>query len=324
MSDALALPNDSFEGLSADVRETIAEHAYAKKTASTYRWGWSAWEKWAKANAVPPLPADPIQVANCLDALARDGLTLSSLSIVHHAVIIRHRGRGLPYASTHPVLVALRKGLRRKLGVFPLHQKDALTADLVRRILPRGGRAIDLRDRAIILLGFLSAMRRSEIVGLDVADLTFAPAGLDVRIRHSKTDQEGIGRLIAIPYDQNESTCAVRAVRDWLSAAAIIEGPIFRRVTRWGVVGDRALSPAVVARIVKSRCLWAGLDAEAIGAHSLRAGFVTEAAQRGKAMDRIMAQTGHRRADQVLQYIRRVSRYEDNAASGLMSERDRQ
>ena len=98
---------------------------------------------------------------------------------------------------------------------------------------------IGLRDRALILLGFAGAFRRSEVVGLDVADLDFGKDGLTVNLRRSKTDQTGEGRKIGIPYGSNPDTCPVRVLQSWLEAAGLAEGPVFRSMNRHGrIVGQ--------------------------------------------------------------------------------------
>ena len=95
-----------------------------------------------------------------------------------------------------------------------------------------------LRDRAILLLGFAGAFRRSELVALNIDDLQFCDAGLRVTIRKSKTDQEGLGSTIAIA--RGSIACPVDAVRTWQSAAGIVGGPLFRPVTRTGKISASA------------------------------------------------------------------------------------
>ena len=107
-----------------------------------------------------------------------------------------------------------------------------------------------MRDRALLMLGFAGGLRRSEIVQLDVADLMLRPEGLQVHLRRSKTDQEGAGRKIAVPYGRT-SACPVEAVRAWLLASGIREGALFRAVTR-GRAADRRLSDQAVSVIVKT------------------------------------------------------------------------
>ena len=117
-----------------------------------------------------------------------------------------------------------------------------------------------MRDRALLLLGFAAALRRSELVALDVSDLEFdAARGLLVTVRRSKADQEQEGARVAVPYALEPERCAVRALRRYLDAAAIHRGPVFRQVRRGDHLTDRRLSDQSVALIVKRRTQAAGV-----------------------------------------------------------------
>ncbi len=148
-----------------------------------------------------------------------------------------------------------------------------LTADLRLMIAVLPDSLIGRRDACLLLLGFASALRRSELVALNVEDLSETDEGLVVTVRRSKTDQEGEGREIGVPYGSNPSTCPVRATRAWLEASGIESGPVFRSVDRHGTVGTTALSGKAVALIVKRTVEAAGLDPARFAAHSLRSGY---------------------------------------------------
>jgi site-specific recombinase XerD len=137
---------------------------------------------------------------------------------------------------------------------------------------------IGVRDRALLLVGFAGAFRRSEVVSLDVADVTFSSDGLIVQLRRSKTDQEGEGRKVGLPFGSNPLTCPVRSLRTWLDAAAVVSGPIFRAVDRHANVADTRLTDQSVALVVKRCAKAAGLDPEKYAGHSLRSGLATAAA----------------------------------------------
>jgi integrase len=172
------------------------------------------------------------------------------------------------------------------------------------------------RDRALLLLGFAGAFRRSELVALDVADLAEAAEGLRVTIRCSKTDQQGQGATIAIP--RGTIACPVRAVREWLAAAGIAAGPVFRPVNRHGRVQQRRLSDQTVATIVKNAAARLGLDASCFSGHSLRAGFVTSAAARGASLFKLMDVTRHKKVESLRGYVRDAELFTDNAGTGLL------
>jgi integrase len=176
---------------------------------------------------------------------------------------------------------------------------------------------IGARDRALVLLGFAGAFRRSELVGLDVADCTFGKDGLTVTLRRSKTDQEGQGRKIGIPYGSNPETCPVRNIQAWLEVAGINSGSLFRSITRHGRVRPGRLSGIDVARVVKKLAERAGLDPAKYAGHSLRAGHATSAAIAGASERSIMIQTGHRSVQMVRRYIRDGSLFRENSAGKL-------
>jgi integrase len=173
------------------------------------------------------------------------------------------------------------------------------------------------RDRVVLLLGFLGAFRRSELVALDANDLERSADGLIAHVRRSKTDQEGIGRRVAIPNGTSEATCGVRAVESWLAVSGIHAGPLVRPVDRHGHVSPKRLSPKAVGLVIKRHIERIGCDPSQYAGHSLRAGFATEAAAAGASERSIMAQTGHRSVTTVRQYIRDGRLFRDHAALAL-------
>jgi integrase len=178
--------------------------------------------------------------------------------------------------------------------------------------------SLGCRDGALLLLGFSGGFRRSEIVGLDVADIEFTSDGLVIHQRRSKTDQEGEGRKVGIPFGSTPMTCPVRSLRAWLDAASITQGPVFRGVGRWGHVDDGRLDDRAVARVVQKYAKLIGLDPTKFAGHSLRAGLATSAARAGRSERSIMNQTGHRSVTMVRKYIREGSLFVENAAAGLL------
>ena len=173
------------------------------------------------------------------------------------------------------------------------------------------------RDRALLLLGFAGALRRSELVGLDVADVTEGTDGLTVRLRRSKTDQEGAGRTVGIPYGSNPATCPVRAWRAWLEVSGVTEGPAFRSVDRHGRIGATHLTAEAVALVLKRLASRAGFDPREVAGHSLRAGLATSAAAAGVPERVIADQTGHKGTAMLRRYIREGSLFRENAASAV-------
>jgi integrase len=174
-----------------------------------------------------------------------------------------------------------------------------------------------IRDRALLLIGFAGAFRRSELVSLTVADIEQAKQGLVIQLRFSKTDQAGEGRKVAIPFARG-ATCPVIALQQWITAAGITEGPVFRPVNRHGVIAETALTPQAVALVVKERAQAVGLDSAKYAGHSLRAGLVTSAAQLGVSSWKIRQQTGHRSDAMLIRYIRDCQKFVDNAAGAIL------
>jgi integrase len=209
------------------------------------------------------------------------------------------------------------KGIRRTLGTAPAQKAPTLTDDIRAMIAATDAGAIGARDRALVLLGFAGAFRRSELVGLDAEDCAFGKDGLTVTLRRSKVDQEGAGRKVGIPYGANPETCPVRTMRAWIEAAAISGGPLFRSINRHGHVQPGRLSGIDVARVVKKLAQRAGLDSAKYAGHSLRAGHATSAAIAGASERSIMNQTGHRSVQMVRRYIRDGSLFRENSAGKL-------
>jgi len=193
-----------------------------------------------------------------------------------------------------------------------------MATDLRRALsrLPTG--LLGRRDAALLLVGWAGAFRRSELVGLAVSDLVFGPQGLVVTLRRSKTDQEGAGRVVAIPHSVDPAACPVRVLRSWLDAASIISGPVFRAVSRHGAIRAAGLTGRAVASVVKRTAAAAGLDAAKYSGHSLRAGFATAAAVAGKTERSIMRQTGHVSVAMLHRYIRDAELWVSNPAAGLL------
>jgi site-specific recombinase XerD len=288
----------------------------AKNTLRAYSSDWRAFTAWCQQRGLAPLPADASTVALYLTDLAGTvkastiGRRLSSISIAHQAAGVENPSATVLVRSTWT-------GIRRSIGVAQTPKAALLTEDIRRMVECVPDSLIGTRDRAVVLLGFASALRRSELVGLDVEDVTEATDGLVLRVRRSKTDQQGEGREIGIPVGAREMTCPVRAIRIWLEQSRIESGALFRSVSRHEHLGTTGLSDRAVALIVKRAAQVAGLDPSLVAGHSLRSGMATSAANGGASEADIMRQTGHRSVTVVRRYIRRGTLFEGNAAGRL-------
>jgi site-specific recombinase XerD len=262
-------------------------------------------------------------VAAFLAAEADAGRAASTIGRRCAAIRYAHKLAGEPDPTDDEGVRATVRGIRRTVGTAP-NQKAAATAELLAAMLMRTPDTLTgKRDRALLALGFAGAFRRSELVALDVADLREDKDGLRVMVRRSKTDQEGRGAEKAIPHGRFIRPVAL--VREWLDAAEISEGPVFRPVSRSGRVRAVAklarpprLTTQAVANVLKRYAAAAGLDASSFGAHSLRAGYITTAAERGADLARIMDQSGHRDPRTVVGYIRRANAFKDHSGSGFL------
>jgi integrase len=210
---------------------------------------------------------------------------LSSIDYYHKQA--RH---GLP--TKDPEVERTTRGGCRAQGIAPNGKAPILTPLLRQIVAALPDDLSGLRDKAILLIGFAGAFRRSEIVGLQFSDIQIGDAGLIITLRRSKTDQEGASFTKGIPIGTNDATCPKCALEIWLQLAGITAGPIFRPVDRWGHVGERALSSLGVARAVKRALTILEVDTEDFSGHSLRAGLVTAAAMAGVSERVIMQQTG--------------------------------
>lgn len=312
---------DSVLAILDDLTQRARAFAGDSKASSTRR-AYAAdlrdFEAWCLAHDVRAYPLDAAAAALYLTAMS-DSKALATIVRRRTAINLEHVRRGFterPFA--HPQVVEVWKGIRRRLGVAPQKGKAALlTTDLRRLVAPLGSSPIDVRDRALLLLGFAGAFRRSEIVGLDRGDVRFVTEGLEVTLRRSKTDQEGVGRIVGIPYGSRVETCPVRALTAWLALAGETCAPLFRSIDRHGNIAVERLTPAAVALIVKRRALAVELDAATFAGHSLRAGFATSAALNGVSESAIATQTGHRSMAILRRYIRPATIWQNNAATSV-------
>lgn len=256
------------------------------------------------------IPASPECVATYV---ARHALLLSNATLSRRVVAIgrAHSTQGLPSPTTAEVVRATLRGIRRKRGCAQRQVAPLQKADIVRLVAGLQG-IRGLRDKALLLIGFAGAFRRSELVSLDIEDVEFVAEGAVIRLRRSKTDQEGRGRVVAIPYVRGRH-CPCRALQAWLQASGIIQrGPLFRGVSRHDRVLSARLTAQSVALIIKQRAAAVGLDPTRYSGHSLRAGFATSAAQSGVGSLSIRAQTGHRSDATLQRYIRNSQLFADN------------
>jgi site-specific recombinase XerD len=295
----------------------FAKNSKAPATRAAYASDFRIFESWCRGRGLDALPAAAAAVCGFLADEAAAGRRASTLGRRLAAIRYFHRTAGYDTPTGDERVKAVLSGIRRTIGAAPVRKKAA-TSDLVLSMIPRGDSLRELRNRAIILVGFAGAFRRSELVALNVADIEETPEGMLVTIRRSKTDQEALGRRVAIP--RGEIACPVTALRAWLDAAGLTEGAIFRRILnkRTQRVTERRLAARNVAAIVKQGAARLGFDPSTFGGHSLRAGFVTSAVKRGANLIKITDVTGHRSLEMLKTYSRDAEAFVGHAGAGLL------
>lgn len=285
------------------VEKTIeySEAALAKKTRLNYESDWKSFCAWCQKNNLPSLPAPPVVVASYLSERASSGIKPGTLTGDLSAISKMHERAGHVSPTRDPGVKNVMKGIRRTHKVKPNKKAPVAPGDLAAALDAFGESPTAIRNRAILLLGFCGAFRRSEIVALNVEDLEFHDEGMAVIIRSSKADQEGKGDVVAITHGSQKNLCSVRAIKAWLAASGLTTGPLFRSI-RNNAIGTKPLCDKMVALLVKDLVKAAGLDARVYAGHSLRSGFVTDALNRGENITTISRHCRHKNIQITLEY----------------------
>lgn len=288
------------------VRDSIAGNtrkAYALDLARFEAWGGT-------------LPASDRMVARYIaDHAATHAPTTLSRWLV--SLGKAHRAAEFADPCCSELVKASLRGAYRTSERRPAPAKALLRDDLFMALDIMGARLKDARDRALLLIGFAGAFRRSELVGLNLDDIEHVRHGIIVNLRRSKTDQLGHGRRIGIPLGRTRH-CPVIALSDWIVRSGLDQGPMFRPIDRHGRIAHQRLSNEAVSCIIKQRLQAAAIDPEGYSGHSLRAGFATSAAMAGATTSKIRAQTGHKSDAMLGRYVRDGSLFIDNAANALL------
>jgi len=330
------LPNDPV-ALLDEVPLTSAEAGYveAARAANTlrgYRSDWREFTAWCTEHGdVNPLPAAPPTVSGYLTALAKRGAKVGTMSRRLSAIKFAHQLRDLPDPTRNARVVAVWEGVRRTHGappeqaapLMPPELFDVLAACPSMRTWRTRGRQPEpdlagARDRALLLVGFVGALRRSELAALTVDRVAEHPNGLVLTLPRSKTNQTGEHvELVVLPRAGNPDRCPVTALTCWRDLAGVVDGPLFRPVGKSNTAGPGRLHPESVNVLVQQAVARTGINPAGYSAHSLRAGFVTYAHLRGASDRAIAHQTRHRSLATLGSYVRVQQAWTDNAATGL-------
>jgi integrase len=292
-----AIPDhDGTLGTARRAADAYARHAKAGNTRRAYRAGVRAWCAWCDIHGLPCLPAAAADIVAFLAAERGRGISVNTLDLRRAAIRYLHFIAGLPVPTAEARVAETMAGIHREAaarGQAPA-QKLAATIDILRQILaPIGDDLVGLRDRALLLIGFAGALRRAELAAIRIEHLEMRDRGLRLTLPNSKGERTGKSVTVAIPYGTT-ALCPVRALRRWQDAALVAEGPVFRRIwlppsrarapdaPRPGpVIGESAIDPGTVGRIVKARAQAAGFDPAVLGGHSLKRGAMTTGMDRG-------------------------------------------
>ena len=339
MLGALQVPGAAGRG--AELQALAARAAlYASRargdgTRRVYRSAWRGYAAWCRSLGREPLSGDAELLAMYATRRADDGMAVSTLRVDLAAIRTAHLLAGIPLNLNDPRLAMVVEGITRARGTRPRRQATPAVPDVLRQLLAACASpdtALGARDRAMLLLGFGAALRRSELVALQIGDLETVPGrGLRLLIRRSKTDQHGQGQEVAVWGNPKEPLlCPLTALAAWRThrdqapdlhwsqlASLRRERPVFCAVTKSGRVAGVGLSDKAVVRLVKGAAFRAGLDPERYSGHSLRAGLATAAGDAGGALPDLMRQTRHKSTQVALAYLRPADLWRNNVTRGV-------
>ena len=287
--------------------------ARADNTIDAYESDWNDFCDWCEYHQLSSFPAQPETIVNYINDLA-DNAKANTVARRISALTENFDAAGIKdNPCRFPIVRNALRGIKRMKGTIQRGKLPILFDDIKEMLTYLEGDELQqARDKAILLIGFYGAMRRSEIANLEVDDLQFTRLGLLLTLRKSKTDQFDRGQMIAIPLVQDEEICAVRALKHWLKLSDISSGPVFRGFTRNHTIRKTKISDKTIALIVKHYVGLMGMDPKDYGAHSLRHGFATSAAQHQVDERQIMRQTRHKSQAIVRRYIDEADRLIDN------------
>lgn len=294
--------------------DAFARAARSANTLRTYRSAFEAYAAWCRRLGLEPLSGDPELIGTYVAGLPEQGLKVSTIRLRLSAIAAAHRAAGLSLDLKHPRIARIMEGITRTLGSRPTPVAPILAGELAAMARALPATPLGARDRALLLIGFGAALRRSELVALDLSDVDVMEHGLRIFIRSSKSDQEGRGQAIGIHRSVDPLLCPVRAYEAWLGLRGWSPGPLFQQIIRGGSIRPARLSDRGVARIVKAAARRIGLDPERYAGHSLRAGLATSASNAGADLVQIMSQTRHRSVDTARRYVRDAEIWRNNVS----------
>lgn len=304
--------------------ENYKKFSRSEATKSAYNSDLRKFTDWARKNDCAEIPATPTTIRRYITHMADIGRSTATISRTMTAIRQAHQLLGFASPTVHPDVTEVWRGIRRSTSATQRRAKALLLPDLKTIIDYMRPTFIGHRDSALLLIGWAGALRRSEIVALTREDCVYREEGLILTIRKSKTDQESLGYQIGIPWASQERYCPARRLQKWINLAQIESGPLFFAVGTSGkkffcaIPEPRPLSDRMVNLILIRRAKRANLPITGYSGHSLRAGFITEAARVGTPESLIQLHTRHQSTHVMRSYIRQGSLFEDNPLATIL------
>lgn len=316
MSDLISVQTAQNPAVMASLIEDTLHYAAASRATSTqaqYAKNWKGFVEFCDENGLQSMPSTIQVVAVYLSSLAKAGRAVSTVSSHFAAIKYFHDRARIGLNWSDPILSEVMSGIRRSSTRTVTKAEAILPEDLA--LLASGA---SLRDRAVLLIGFAGAFRRSEITGLTVENIEWCDQGIVIHLDRSKTDQEGKGAEVCIPHGNDKALCPVLALRAYLDRFGIAAGPVFRSINKGGTVGGD-MSEEAIRLILAKAVERSGLGSTGrISPHSLRAGFCTAAALKGASLPQIAKHARHSSTQTTLGYIRVAERFKDHAGAGIL------
>ncbi len=292
-------------------RDELAKMNRAPGTLAAWESDWKLFSDWCQQAGLDSLPASVDTLTCYITEMEKLGLAPNTMTRrVPRSPLTYHQKANLP-TPVGPVVWELLANVRHKpqRAGNRSRAKRTISGEELRKIsreLEAQGTNLGIRDRALIVFGFNSAMRRAEISALDLRDVEIRSKGLTtINILRSKTDQEGKGRRVPLFPGKHRESCPVRCLKAWLKIRGNWEGPLFCRLDpRKRQVMHARLGPTSINAAIQRSIEMIGLDGRKYGGHTLRASFVTAGLDTGKSILSIMAVTGHKNVQTLARYHR--------------------
>lgn len=296
----------------------LFESALSPATKKAYEASWADFMRFCENHEKNALGCDVSTLVMYLTDQSQKQKSSQTIQKRLAAIKFVHEIKGLEAPVTHKMVATIMKGIRRTQASRPKQNKLPIRITMLENMMKHCDVKTlkGLRDYAILIFGFSGAFRRSEICNIMVDDLEETLEGLKVYIRMSKTDQEGTGQIVALPHGQIFPV--TKALKDWLKAAHIHEGYVFRSIRKGGRTLGNSLQPLAINQILKEYLEKAGYDPDCYGAHSLRSGFLTEAAEHGASLFKMLEVSRHKSTDMVLHYVRTANLFKDHAGEKFL------